>query len=83
MKWQADPLIQIGYTLTEDLPEASTFHINEKEILAVVLAAQRWVPFWQNKRVILYSDKSVTVACLNKGTSKNSVVMKCLRSRLL
>ena len=63
----------------QDLPFASSFHINEKEVLAVVLAAQRWAPLWQNKRVILYSDNSVTVACLNKGTSRNLMVMKCIR----
>ena len=63
----------------QDFPSVSAFHINEKEVLAVVLAAQRWAPLWQNKRVILYSDSSVTVACLNKGTSRNPVLMKCLR----
>ena len=68
------------FNWNQDLPAAVNFHINEKEVLAVVLAAQRWAPLWQDKRVIIYSDNSVTVACLNKGTSKNSVVMKCLRN---
>ncbi|MEW8547235.1 MAG: reverse transcriptase domain-containing protein [Candidatus Thiodiazotropha sp.] len=67
------------FNWNQDLPCASKFHINEKEVLAVVLAAQRWAPFWRNRRVILYSDNSVTVACLNKGTSRNSIVMKCIR----
>ena len=67
------------FNWNQDLPAASAFHINGKEVLADVLAAQRWAPFWQNKCVILYSDKSVTVACLNKGTSQNPVAMKCLR----
>ena len=62
-----------------DLPSASSLHINEKEVLAVVIAAHRWAPLWQNKRVILYSDNSVTVASLNKGTSRNLLVMKCIR----
>lgn len=44
-----------------------------------MLAAQRWAPFWRNKRVIIYSDNSVTVASLNKCTSRNHVVMTCLR----
>ena len=67
------------FNWSQDLPAAEAFHINEKEILAVVLAAQRWAPCWQNKHVIIYSDNSVTVSALNKGTSRNSVVMKCLR----
>ncbi|MEW8548538.1 MAG: reverse transcriptase domain-containing protein [Candidatus Thiodiazotropha sp.] len=68
------------FNWSQDLPEARSFHINEKEVLAVVLAAQRWAPAWQNKRVIIYSDNSVTVASINKGTSRNSVVMRCLRN---
>ena len=62
-----------------DLPEASTLHINEKEVLAVVLAAQRWSKYWVNKRIVLHSDNMVTVASINKGTSKNKMVMQCLR----
>ena len=53
-----------------DLPEASTLHINKKEVLAVVLAAQRWSKYWVNKRIVLHSDNMVTVASINKGTSK-------------
>ena len=66
------------FNWSQDLPAAESFHINEKEILAVVLAAQRWAPYWQNKHVIIYSDTSCVVASLNKGTSQNSVVMNCL-----
>lgn len=62
-----------------DFPAAETFHINEKEVLAVVIAAQRWAKLWRNKHIIIYSDNSVTVASLNKGTSRNPVVMQCLR----
>lgn len=62
-----------------DWPEVSSFHINEKEVIAVTLAAQRWAPLWRNRRIIVHSDNSVTVASVNKGTSKNKVIMKCLR----
>ena len=62
----------------QDLPVAESFHINEKEVLAVVLASQRWASYWQNKQVIIYSDNSTTVASLNKGRSCNSIVMECL-----
>ncbi|MEW8546115.1 MAG: hypothetical protein AB2693_21555 [Candidatus Thiodiazotropha sp.] len=62
-----------------DWPEVAHFHINEKEVIAVTLAAQRWAPLWKNKRIIIHSDNSVTVASVNKGTSKNKVIMQCLR----
>ena len=67
------------FNWSRDLPVAESFHINEKEVLAVVLAAQRWAPLWCNKHIIIYSDNSCTVASLNKGTSRNAIVMKCLR----
>lgn len=62
-----------------DWPEVAHFHINEKEVIAVTLAAQRWALLWRNKRIIIHSDNSVTVASVNKGTSKNKVIMQCLR----
>ena len=48
-------------------------------VLAVVLAANRWAHHWRNKRVIVYSDNSVTVAFLNKESSRNKITMKSLR----
>ena len=68
------------FNWSQDWPEAGTFHINEKEVLAVVLAAYRWAPFWKNKKIIIYSDNTVTVAAINKGTSRNTSIMKSLRS---
>lgn len=67
------------FNWSQDFPAAESFHINEKEVLAVVLAAQRWANFWRNKHVIIYSDNTTTVASLNKGSSRNSIIMKCLR----
>ena len=67
------------YNWSKDWPLARSFHINEKEVLAVVIAANRWAHFWENKRVIIYSDNSVTVAAINKGSSKNATIMKSLR----
>ena len=63
-----------------DWPEAREFHINEKEIVAVTLAAYRWAPLWRNKRVIIYSDNTVTVSALNRCSCRNATIMKCLRS---
>ena len=64
----------------QDWPEATKFHINEKEIEAAVLAAYRWAPRWKNKRVVIHCDNSVTVVSLNKCTSRSDIIMKCLRS---
>lgn len=63
-----------------DLPSASQCHINEKEILAVVIAAHRWAPYWANHTVSFFADNSATVASINKCSSRNSTLLKCLRS---
>ncbi|CAC5425548.1 unnamed protein product [Mytilus coruscus] len=57
----------------KDFPFASNLHINELE------AAKRWASAWRNKRVIIFCDNAATVNCLNKCTSKNSVLMSYLR----
>lgn len=67
------------FNWSQDFPQADNFHINEKEVLAVAVAAHRWAPLWTSKRIILHSDNSVTVACINKGTSHNHLIMHCLR----
>ena len=68
------------FNWSQDWPQAALFHINEKEIIAVALAAYRWAPFWRNKHIIIYSDNSVTVSALNKGTCRNDEIMRCIRS---
>lgn len=68
------------FNWSQDWPLAQHFHINEKEVIAVALAAHRWAHKWTNKRIIIYSDNTVTVASINKGTSGNFHIMKCLRS---
>lgn len=62
-----------------DIPTALHMHINEKEVLAVCLAAHYWAPAWANKRIIVFSDNMVTVSSINKCTSRNSTVMHFLR----
>ena len=41
--------------------------------------AQHLAKFWVNERIVLYSDSMVTVACINKRTSRNKMIMRCLR----
>ena len=60
-------------------PEVQDRHINFKELAAVVLAAQRWGPLWANKHIVVLSDNSTTVACINHGSSRSVLLMKYLR----
>lgn len=63
-----------------DLSSASHCHINKKEIFAVVIAAHRWAPYWANHTVSFFADNTATVASINKCSSRNSTLLKCLRS---
>ena len=54
-------------------------HINYKEAICVVLAAIRWASFWRNKTIHVFCDNTAAVAMLNKGTTKNPVMMQFLR----
>ena len=62
-----------------DHPATKGFHINELEAFAVVLAARKWATAWRNHRVILLCDNATTVACINKCTSRNHIMMSYLR----
>ena len=62
-----------------DCNQYSESHINIKEVLAAVSAAQIWGPSWSNHKVILFSDNATTVAGINKGTSRNKSIMCLLR----
>ena len=44
-----------------DCAPAEDLHINEKELLTVMLAAARWCHEWQNQRIYVFSDNMVTV----------------------
>lgn len=65
--------------LLVDYPSLSTLHINFKEALCVVLSAVRWAPLWRNKTVHVFCDNTAAVAMLNKGTTKNPIMMYFLR----
>ena len=62
-----------------DFPAIMSLHINFKETIAVVLAACRWASAWSNHHVIVYTDNMATVSIINKGTTKNIIVMVFLR----
>ncbi|XP_057312267.1 uncharacterized protein LOC130653768 [Hydractinia symbiolongicarpus] len=60
-------------------PSLSCLHINFKEALCVVLSAARWASAWRNKTVHVYCDNTAAVSMLNKGTTRNPLMMKFLR----
>ena len=62
-----------------DVPEIQDLHINVKELMAVIVAARHWCHLWANKRVLVMSDNSTTVAGVNRGSSRSPVIMKYLR----
>ena len=46
-------------------------HINYKEVLAIVMAAENWSNQWSNRHVIIHSDNQAAVSIINKGSTKN------------
>ena len=53
----------------------SALHINHKETLTVVMAAEGWAPGLTGWHIIIHCDSQGTVAIINKGSTRNSLVM--------
>ncbi len=68
------------YTQFKDMNnEAPDLCINYKEVLALLAALQKWSPYFVNKQLHVYSDNVCAVNTINKGSSKNHLVMTALR----
>ena len=65
--------------LLVDAPELAPLHINFKEALCIVFALRRWAPFLRDKTINIFCDNTAAVAMLNKGTTRNRVMMDYLR----
>ena len=63
----------------QDVPEATTAHINVKETLAIGLAVQKWAPMWANCSVVIHTDNTTALCAINKGSSKSALGMRCIR----
>ena len=63
-----------------DWPICADLHINNKETLATVLACLRWAPRWRNKCMIIRTDNQAAMTMINKGTSKNDIVLQAVRT---
>lgn len=60
-------------------PDALGLHINFLETLAVELALTRWATCLRDRKVLIHCDNQCAVGILNRGSSKNPVVMASLR----
>ena len=54
-------------------------NINYKEKLAVVMAAENWCDKWTYRHITIHSDNQVAVSIINKGSTKNPIIMYYLR----
>jgi hypothetical protein len=61
-------------------PVTNVWHINDRECLAVYLAALKWAESWRDKHVVVESDNQTTVYAINKGSSRSPIIMAMLRS---
>ena len=62
-----------------ELPNLADMHINHKEAAAVVIAARQWGHQWEGKRVIFYMDNQAAIQMVNKGTTRDPIMMELLR----
>jgi hypothetical protein len=60
-------------------PQTAALPINYLEVLALEPAIRRWAPVLANKKVYVHCDNIAACSIINKGSSKNSVVMDSLR----
>lgn len=68
------------YTRWQDvLHNPTSVHINAKEVLALEPAACVWAPAWANQKVYVYTDNQVAACVINKGSSKDKLIMDSLR----
>ena len=67
------------FSFHTDLPWLEHFHINFKEVFALVLAAELWTPWWPNSKVIWRTDSKVALGMVNKGTCRNPKAMRMMR----
>ena len=65
--------------LLVDAPNLAGLHINFKEALCVVFSLERWAESLRNKVVHIHCNNQAAVAMLNKGTTRNPVMMTYLR----
>ena len=63
----------------ERVPDEIIDNINYLELYTVLVAARCFGTKWRNLHVVVYTDNTQAMALINKGVSKNSLVMSWLR----
>ena len=63
-----------------DCPNVLPLHINVKETLAAIFSIYRYAQHWRNSKVIILTDNVSTKAAINKGASRNPIIMNHLRN---
>lgn len=58
---------------------SQNLHINQLEMLTIVIALKLWGELCKHKRVVIYCDNLVSVRVLNTGSSRNLFLQSCLR----
>ena len=61
-----------------DSPVWDSLHINNKEALAIGLAAKWWNRLWSDPHIIIYSDNQAAVQMINKGMTAYNLIMQDL-----
>lgn len=78
-KIAAGAFYQGDFVYTPWSPNIATLPINYLEVLALEPAVRRWAPALTNKKVFVHCDNIAACSIINKGSSRNSVVMDSLR----
>ena len=73
------PIFNSTYIVCPHDNTSISWHINEKELLSIYLAALQWGAEWMNKHVVVHVDNMTAKAGINKGSSSSPVIMKMLR----
>ena len=60
-------------------PEVVPLHINFKETLAVEVAIRHFASEFRNKTIVVHCDSTAAVGIVNRGTSRDPIVMASLR----
>ena len=63
--------------------EYKPFHINIKELLAIVIAVETWGPLLINKQILIHTDNATICAIWKKGSSSDPSLMKLVRHLFL
>ena len=63
----------------KDCPDVASLHINHLEVLTLEPAAALFCEAWRDRLVTVYSDNQAAVGIINKGSTRNALVMRALR----